>query len=136
MSSTSTSKIRRAVGLTRWGGNPDKDATYLNITPAGNDGTTVYKLSVNDVPVDAFWSVSLYGPDGYFKKNVYDAYSINNITAKKETDGSVNIQFGGCDGKIPNCLPIMPGWNYWVRLYRPRPEILNGKWEFPEPQAM
>src|SRR6266850_2218281 len=41
-----------------WGGNPDKDATYLNITPANNDGNTVYKLNVKDVPVDAFWSVS------------------------------------------------------------------------------
>ena len=41
------------------------------------------------------------------------------------------IQFGGCDGKIPNCLPIMKGWNYTVRLYRPRAEILNGKWKFP-----
>jgi hypothetical protein len=30
----------------------------------------------------------------------------------------------------PNCLPIMPGWNYTVRLYRPRAEILNGKWTF------
>ncbi len=42
------------------------------------------------------------------------------------------IQFGGCDGKIPNCLPIMKGWNYTVRLYRPRAEILNGTWKFPE----
>jgi hypothetical protein len=42
------------------------------------------------------------------------------------------IQFGGCDGKIPNCLPIMKGWNYAVRLYRPRAEILNGTWKFPE----
>jgi hypothetical protein len=33
-------------------------------------------------------------------------------------------------------LPITPGWNYTVRLYRPRAEILNGKWKFPEPQAM
>ncbi|MGA9003334.1 MAG: carboxylesterase, partial [Pseudolabrys sp.] len=42
------------------------------------------------------------------------------------------VQFGGCDGKIPNCLPTPPGWNYMVRLYRPRDEILNGKWKFPE----
>ena len=53
---------------------------------------------------------------------------------KKSPDGSIAIQFGGCDGKIPNCLPIMKGWNYTVRLYRPRDEILNGKWKFPEPQ--
>jgi hypothetical protein len=45
------------------------------------------------------------------------------------------IQFGGCDGKIANCLPIPPGWNYLVRLYRPKPEILSGAWAFPEPQA-
>lgn len=44
---------------------------------------------------------------------------------------SVDVQFGGCDGKIPNCLPILPGWNYTVRLNRPRPEILTSKWKFP-----
>ena len=30
-----------------------------------------------------------------------------------------------------HCLPIMEGWNYAVRLYRPRPEILDGSWKFP-----
>jgi hypothetical protein len=34
--------------------------------------------------------------------------------------------FGDCDGKTPNCLPISDGWNYSLRLYRPRPEVLNG----------
>jgi hypothetical protein len=61
---------------------------------------------------------------------------LNNITAKKSSDGSINVQFGGCDGKIPNCLPTMPGWNYIVRLYRPRPEILNGQWIFPQAQPV
>jgi hypothetical protein len=46
------------------------------------------------------------------------------------------VQFGGCDGKIANCLPIMPGWNYMVRLYRPPADILNGKWKFPEAQPV
>ena len=119
-----------------WGGNPDKDATYLGLAPAKNGGTTVYRISVKDVPVDAFWSVSVYNAAGYFEKNACNAYSVNNITAKKGSDGTVAIQFGSCDGKIPNCLPIMPGWNYTVRLYRPRPEILNGKWHFPEAQPV
>jgi hypothetical protein len=117
-----------------WGGNADKDATYLNFTPAKNDGSAVYKLSVKDVPVEAFWSVSVYNAEGYFEKNPYDAYSLNNLTAKKSSDSSIDIQFGGCDGKIPNCLPVVKGWNYTVRLYRPRPEILDGKWKFPEPK--
>jgi hypothetical protein len=129
--------VRHLIGTAAaWGGNPDKDATYLNVTPAKNDGTTVYKLSVKDVPVDAFWSVSIYNAEGYFEKNPYEAYSINSITGKKDTDGSIAIQFGGCDGKIPNCLPITKGWNYTVRLYRPRAEILNGRWKFPEPQPV
>lgn len=129
--------IRHLIGTAAgWGGNPDKDAIYLNITPAKNDGTTVYKLNVKNVPVEAFWSISLYNAEGYFEQNPYNAYSVNDITAKKNSDGSIAIQFGGCDGKIPNCLPIMKGWNYTVRLYRPRAEILNGKWKFPEPQAV
>jgi hypothetical protein len=127
--------VRHLIGTAAgWGGNPDKDATYLSVTPAKNDGSTIYKLQVpGNVPVEAFWSISLYNAQGYYEKNQYDAYSLNSITAKKQADGSVSVQFGGCDGKIPNCLPIMPGWNYTVRLYRPRAEILDGSWKFPEP---
>ena len=129
--------VRHLIGTAAgWGGNPDKDATYLSVTPARNDGSTIYRLTVRDVPVDAFWSISVYNAKGYFEKNPYDAYTLNNITGTKSADGSIAIQFGGCDGKIQNCLPIMQGWNYTVRLYRPRPEILNGKWKFPEPQPV
>jgi hypothetical protein len=89
-----------------------------------------------DVPVDGFWSISVYNAKGFFVRNDLNANTLNNITAKKSDDGSFAIQFGGCDGNIPNCLPIMPGWNYIVRLYRPRPEILNGPWNFPDAQPM
>jgi hypothetical protein len=83
-----------------------------------------------------FWSISVYNAKGYFEKSPYGTYSLNNITAKRYPDGAVTIQFGGCDGQIPNCLPTMPGWNYLVRFYRPHAEILNGKWKFPEPQVV
>jgi hypothetical protein len=125
--------VRHLIGTAMaWGGNPDKDAMYLNVTPSKNDGTTIYRLNVQDVPVDAFWSISVYNVEGYFEPNESGIYTLNNITAKKSKDGSVAVQFGGCDGKSPNCLPITPGWNYMVRLYRPRAEILNGSWVFPE----
>ena len=55
---------------------------------------------------------------------------------KKLTTEPVAAQFGACDGKIANCLPIMPGWNYVVRLYRPRAEVLNGTWKFPQAQPV
>ena len=111
--------VRHLVGSAAgWGGNPDKDASYLNVTPAKNDGHQVYKLNVKDVPVDGFWSISLYNAQGYYEKNDLNAYALNNVTARKSEDGSIGIQFGGCDGKIANCLPIVKGWNYTVRLYR------------------
>lgn len=125
--------IGSAVG---WGGNPDKEAKYINMNVPNNDGKQVYKLTVKDVPVDGFWSISVYNAKGYFEPNAYNAYSINNITAQKNPDGSVVVQFGGCDGKIPNCIPITPGWNATIRMYRPRAEILSGRWKFPEPQKV
>lgn len=125
--------IRFLIGSAMaWGGNPEKEATYINVTPEKNDGKTVHRLTVRDVPVDGFWSISLYNEQGYFEANPQNAYSLNNLTAKKDADGSITIQFGGCDGKVANCLPIMKGWNYIVRLYRPRPEVVKGEWKFPE----
>ena len=129
--------VRHLIGIAGlWGGNPEKDATYLNFNPSRNDGKTVYRLSVKDVPVDGFWSVTVYNRQGYIEPNEANAYSLNNITANKNPDGAVVIQFGGCDQRSVNCLPIMPGWNYTVRLYRPHAEILNGRWRFPEAQPV
>jgi hypothetical protein len=119
-----------------WGGNPKRDAAYMGVVVPNNDGETVYRLTVKDAPVDGFWSLSVYNKDGYFEKNPQNAYALNNVTAKPNADGSFTIQFGGCDGSVPNCLPIMPGWNYTVRMYRPREEILNGSWTFPEAQPV
>jgi len=41
--------IGAAVG---WGGNPEKDAKYINLNVPNDDGKQVYKLTVKDVPVD------------------------------------------------------------------------------------
>jgi hypothetical protein len=132
-----TDPVRHLVcSASAWGGNPEKDALYLNVTPAGNDGAAAYRLHVAEVPVDGFWSVTVYNKDGYFTANPQNAYSLNNITAAKNADGSVDIQFGGCDATVANCLPITDGWNYLVRLYRPRAEILDGSWTFPEAEPV
>lgn len=124
---------RHLIGAaTGWGGNAPEDALYLTVVPLKNDGTTVHRLTVSgEVPVDGFWSISVYGADGYFHKNDQGAYSINNVTAKMAPDGSVTVQFGGCDSTTVNCIPITAGWNYWVRLYRPRKEALSGAYRFP-----
>lgn len=112
-----------------WGGLPEEEAVYLNIEP--NLPVGAYQLTVKDVPVDAFWSISLYNKDGYFQKNDQDAYSVNNLTGTPNPDGSFTVHFGGDPASV-NYLPIMEGWNYAVRLYQPRQEILDGTWTFPD----
>ena len=129
---TAVDPVRRIVAAASgWGLNPDRDAIYMNVFPEKNDGKTAYRLAVKDVPVDAFWSVSVYTGDGFFMPNELNAYSINSVTGKKGADGAITIQFGDCSKETPNCLPVTKGWNYMVRLYRPRQEILNGTWSFP-----
>jgi hypothetical protein len=124
--------VRHLVGSAMlWGGNREKDGLYLPITPAYNDGKTVYKLTVGEVPADGFWSLTVYDSEGYFEPNPENAYSVNSLTAKKGEDGLITIQFGGCDGRAANCLPITEGWNYTVRLFKPRSAILDGTWVFP-----
>jgi hypothetical protein len=113
-----------------WGGLPDTEASYVGVSPDLPVGE--YELTVGpDVPVDGFWSISVYNADGFFEPNERGAYSVNNITARHNDDGSVTVRFGGDGDPERNSLPITEGWNYLVRLYRPRPEILTNAWTFP-----
>lgn len=126
-----THPIDHLVGAAAgWGGLPAKNAFYLLESVKNNDGTP-YAVTAKDVPVNAFWSITVYNADGYLDENPQGAYSFNNQTAKQNDDGSITIHFGGCDDGRVNCLPISQGWNYAVRMYEPRPEILDGSWTFP-----
>ena len=121
--------VRHLLGTAYgWGGLPDAEARYLNIDPGLPVGE--YELTVRDVPVDGFWSISLYNAEGFFQENPEGLYSVNSVTGTQNEDGSYTVRFGG-DTSLPNTLPIMDGWNYIVRLYQPRPEILDGSWVFP-----
>ena len=50
-----------------WGGLPDDEASYATIEP--NLPVGDYEITVQDVPVDAFWSISVYNKAGFFEKN-------------------------------------------------------------------
>jgi len=127
-------KVRHLLGTAYgFGGLPEHEANYLNVEP--NLPVGAYQLTANDVPVDAFWSISVYNKDGFFDENKYNAYSVNNISGTPNKDGSFTIHFGG-DPEGVNYLPIMEGWNYIVRLYQPRTEILDGTWTFPTVQVV
>ena len=95
-----------------------------------NDGKTPQGVTVKEVPGNAFWSIAVYNADGYLEANDLGVNSYNNFSAKPNEDGSFTIHFGG-DPKSVNYLPITEGWNYAVRMYQPRKEILDGSWTFP-----
>ena len=119
------------IGLAGWAGQPATTAEAFLDAVDMNDGKTPYVVTVRDVPVDAFWSITVYDADGFLAPNDLNRNSYNNTSATPNDDGSYTIHFGACeDGRI-NCIPITPEWNYTVRLYKPRAEILDGSWTFP-----
>jgi hypothetical protein len=122
--------VRHLIGTAAgWGGLPSAEASYIGVDPRLPVGR--YELTVGDVPVDGFWSISVYNASGFFEPNERGAYTINNITGVRNDDGTVTVRFGDYPADVPNAIPITEGWNYLVRLYRPRPEILDGEWTFP-----
>tara|TARA_B100001059_G_C17809509_1_gene571377 strand:- start:1016 stop:2047 length:1032 start_codon:yes stop_codon:yes gene_type:complete len=122
--------VRHLIGTAfGFAGMSEEEAVYINVEPKLPVG--VYQLTVKDVPVDGFWSISVYNESGFFEKNEHDAYTINNLTAAPNEDGSFTINFGG-DPDADNYLHIKEGWNYVVRMYLPGAEILDGSWSFPE----
>lgn len=127
--------IRHLLGTASgWGGLPEYEATYISVDE--DLPVDEYRLRLVDVPVDAFWSVSLYNAAGFFEENSLGVNSINSLTAVKDDDGGVTIRFGVQLDGVANALPIMPGWNYVLRLYRPRPSVLDGTWTAPRPERL
>ena len=84
-----------------WGGNPSSAALYVGVDPRENDGRTVYTLTMRDIPVHGFWSISVYNKGGYFEKNALNSYAVNDVSGKPNDDGSITIHFGG-DVKMGN----------------------------------
>ena len=114
-----------------WGGLPSSEATYVGVDPRVPPGD--YQLVFADVPVDAFWSVSVYNARGFFEPNDQNLYSVNSVTGERGDDGATTVRFiaPGNDAPPPNAIVTPVGWNYLIRLYRPRAEILEGRWTPP-----
>ena len=118
------------LGIAGWAGQPATMAEGIVDAVDMNDGKTPHVVTVRDVPVDAFWSITVYDADGFLAPNDLNRNSYNNTSATPNDDGSYTIHFGG-DPEAKNYLPITEGWSYTIRLYKPRKEILNGSWIFP-----
>ena len=134
---------RAIVAQLGLGANLPEDAIYpLNLgdeTGKPLDGASKYTLHFNKgdaPPTQAFWSVTLYGPEGYQVPNPLNRFAVSSwMPFKYNADGSLDLYFQnespGAD-KETNWLPAPKGpYNLTMRLYAPRSEALTGKWNPP-----
>ena len=128
------------VGL---GANVPEDAIYpINLGDENGkplDGANSYTLHFdkNDMPpANAFWSVTLYDPEGFQVANTINRFAVSSwMPFKYNGDGSLDLYFQnespGTD-KEANWLPAPKGpFNLTMRIYAPKSEALTGKWNPP-----
>jgi hypothetical protein len=128
------------VGL---GANVPEDAIYpLNLGDEDDrplDGANRYTIRFEKgetPPADAFWSITLYDPEGYQVGNSLNRFAVSSwMPFKYNADGSLDLYFQsespGKDREA-NWLPAPKGpFNLTMRLYAPRSGVLSGKWNPP-----
>ncbi|HEY2463817.1 MAG TPA: DUF1254 domain-containing protein [Steroidobacteraceae bacterium] len=136
-------EARAAVARLGLGALPPEEATYLSCrqTDAGQSlsGEQVYRLhfpAAELPPVHAFWSLTLYGEDGYFVGNAIHRFAIGDRDALKyNSDGSLDLFVQrdppGAD-RDSNWLPAPNGkFNLSLRLYWPGEDVVRGRWKPP-----
>jgi hypothetical protein len=127
--------VRHLIGTAAgWGGAETSEAAYLLHTEPRPVGR--YTMTITEVPVDAFWSVTVYNRDGYLEPNPFGTHSVNSVTATPDADGSTVLYLAPEPDGRPNHVHVMDGWNYALRLYRPRPSLLDGTWTPPVPEPL
>jgi hypothetical protein len=87
--------------------------------------------------VNAFWSLTMYGPDHFLVANPIARYAIGDRTRglKYGADGSleITIQQEAPAGRESNWLPAPSGeFSLALRLYLPKPEAVDGRWKPPQ----
>jgi hypothetical protein len=128
------------IGL---GANVPEDAIYpLNLgDSAGKPLNGAHKYAIHFAkgstpPAYAFWSITLYDPEGFQVGNVLNRFAVSSwMPFKTNADGSLDLYFQnespGKD-KEANWLPAPSGdFNLTMRLYAPKSDALTGRWNPP-----
>ncbi len=141
---TTTGLLSRAVvAKYYWGPVPAKEAVYPRALTADDglalDGAKQYRIHFavgKTPPVDAFWSVTVYGPDMFLVPNAANRFSISGDTPGlvRNADGSLDLflQQQPPPAGAANWLPVPAGpFNLVMRCYLPRAPILDGSYAYP-----
>jgi hypothetical protein len=114
-----------------WGLFPEWDATYLNYS-GGHDYRVCHQATYQVPENQAFWSITVYGNDGFMKS---ENSNVNSSNVKLNADGTFTVFFGSLEtcGEVPNRLDTTAGWNFLMRIYRPGKSVLEGLINFRRP---
>jgi hypothetical protein len=136
--------LKRAM-VTRFGlgANVPQDAIYpLNLADESGkplDGANKYTIHFDKVslpPVNAFWSITMYDPEGFAYPNRLERQAVSSwMPFKYNADGSLDLYFQnenpGKEREV-NWLPSPKGgFNTTMRLYNPKSDALTGRWNPP-----
>ncbi len=108
---------------------PEKDAVYINYT-GPSDPEQCYRATYQVPDNDAFWSITVYGNDGFMQS---DNNIVNDRNVTLNQDGSFTVYFGAethC-GQQANRVDITQGWNFLMRVYRPGESVLSREYRLP-----
>jgi hypothetical protein len=122
-------ETRHIAAAAAWGLLPEWDATYLNYS-GGHDPNVCYEATYTVPENNAFWSITVYGNDGYMKS---DNNIVTASNVKPNPDGMFTVHFGSPEacGNVPNRVDTTQGWNFLMRIYRPGKSVLNGDYKLP-----
>lgn len=139
--------FRAVIAMIGLGANLPEDAIYPVLLaddagrPPRGDRRSVLHFDTDALPpVDAFWSVTMYDVEGFPVPNPLERYALGDRDPLRyNDDGSLDLYLGPRapgPGLEANWLPAPPGpIGVTLRLYGPRPEVLDGRWAPPPLRA-
>jgi len=139
---------RAAIARAGWGANVPAEAIYPSavVDAEGErlDGNHLYRIRFAAgalPPVDAFWSLTLYGPDRFFVENALRRYALGDRSPGlvRSADGALELYAGSVapPGLEANWLPAPAGeFSLMLRLYLPADDVAAGRWVPPSIERM